>query len=147
MPQAIPRPTDLPPAQHRRSGDQPNSQFHLTNIGDSTAGSSTCVAPHSGSATSPTTSPDRYSRPAGSDPNYTLDREEPAYTPPLRLLSFASRRVRGVPHGPVTAGRVVQVSVGHRALARRPVLFAAARCWAHSAWVRGRVAQALFRHR
>jgi Transposase len=31
----------------------------------------------SGSATSPTTSPDHYSRPADSDPNYTLDCEEP----------------------------------------------------------------------
>jgi hypothetical protein len=31
----------------------------------------------SASATSPTTSPDRFWRPAGSGPNYTLDHEEP----------------------------------------------------------------------
>jgi hypothetical protein len=35
------------------------------------------VAPPSASATSPTTSHDHCSRPADSDPNYTLDREEP----------------------------------------------------------------------
>ena len=39
--------------------------------------SNTPAAPPSGSATSPTTSPDHYSRPADSDPNYTLDCEEP----------------------------------------------------------------------
>src|SRR5262249_39827131 len=43
----------------------------------STAGSNTCGAPPSDSATSPTTSPDPCSRPAASDPDYTLDREEP----------------------------------------------------------------------
>src|SRR3954468_6732226 len=43
----------------------------------STAGSNTSAAPPSGSATSPTTSPDPCSRPAASDPDYTLDREEP----------------------------------------------------------------------
>ena len=43
----------------------------------STAGSSTCAVPHSGSATSRTTSPDRCSRPEASGRNYTLDREEP----------------------------------------------------------------------
>jgi len=32
----------------------------------------TYAAPHSASATSPTTSPDRYSTPAASDPNYTV---------------------------------------------------------------------------
>ncbi len=47
----------------------------LTCIGDSTAGSSTYAAPPSDSATSPTTLPDPYSRPADSDPDYTLDRE------------------------------------------------------------------------
>ena len=43
----------------------------------STADSNTSAAPPSGSATSPTTSPDPYSRPAASDPDYTLDCEEP----------------------------------------------------------------------
>ena len=37
----------------------------------------TSEAPPSGSATSPTTSPDAYSKPADSDPDYTLDSEEP----------------------------------------------------------------------
>jgi len=41
------------------------------------ADSSTCAAQPSGSAISPTTSPDRCWRPAASEPNYTLDREEP----------------------------------------------------------------------
>jgi transposase len=43
----------------------------------STAGSSTCAVPRSGSATSRTTPPDRCSRPEASGRNYTLDREEP----------------------------------------------------------------------
>jgi hypothetical protein len=38
---------------------------------------STSAARPSGSGTSPTTSPDRCSKPAGSDPNYTVDCEEP----------------------------------------------------------------------
>ncbi len=38
------------------------------------AGSSTCAAPPSASATWPTTSPDPYSRPAASDATYTLTR-------------------------------------------------------------------------
>jgi dienelactone hydrolase len=37
------------------------------------------LAVHSASATSPTTSPDPCWKPAASDPNYTLDREEPDY--------------------------------------------------------------------
>ena len=37
-----------------------------------TAAWSTCAAPPSASATSPTTSPDPYSRQADSDPDYTL---------------------------------------------------------------------------
>jgi hypothetical protein len=45
----------------------------------STAGSNTSAALRSGSATSPTTSPDPSSKPAGSDPNYTPDCEEPDY--------------------------------------------------------------------
>lgn len=43
----------------------------------STADSNTSAAQHSASATSPTTSPDHYSKPAASDHNYTLDHEEP----------------------------------------------------------------------
>jgi len=43
----------------------------------STADSNTSAAPSSDSATSPTTSPDRCWRPAASDPDYTLDHEEP----------------------------------------------------------------------
>jgi len=45
----------------------------------STAASSTSAAPHSGSATSPTTSPDHCWKAAASDPNYTLDYEEPLW--------------------------------------------------------------------
>jgi hypothetical protein len=40
----------------------------------------TCRRPPSGSATSPTTSPDHSSRPAASDPNYTVDCDEPVFT-------------------------------------------------------------------
>src|SRR5699024_10650446 len=60
-------PTDLP----RRSMDDWN----------------TCAARPSGSATSPTTSHDRSSRPADSDPTYTLDPDEPRTRPviPARL--------------------------------------------------------------
>src|SRR5690625_5036075 len=42
----------------------------------------TCAAQPSGSATSPTTSHDRSSRPADSDPTYTLDPDEPLITGP-----------------------------------------------------------------
>jgi len=41
----------------------------------------TCEDPPSASATSPTTSPDAYSRPAASDPDYTLVRDEPNKAP------------------------------------------------------------------
>jgi hypothetical protein len=41
------------------------------------ADSNTCAAPPSASGTSPTTSPDHYSRPADSGPNYTLKYDEP----------------------------------------------------------------------
>jgi len=44
----------------------------------STAAWNTYAAPLSGAATSQTTSPDPYSRPAASEPDYTLDHEEPA---------------------------------------------------------------------
>jgi hypothetical protein len=40
----------------------------------------TAAAQPSASATSPTTSPDRFWRPAGSGPDYTLDHEEPVYS-------------------------------------------------------------------
>ena len=43
----------------------------------STDASNTCADPPSASATSPTTSPDHSWRAADSDPNYTLDCEEP----------------------------------------------------------------------
>src|SRR6266540_3524774 len=43
----------------------------------STAASNISAAQPSASATSPTTSRDRFWRPAGSDPDYTLDHEEP----------------------------------------------------------------------
>ncbi|MEL7668753.1 MAG: hypothetical protein AAGU73_11235, partial [Actinomycetota bacterium] len=42
--------------------------------------SNTSAAPPSASATSPTTSPDLYSRPADSDPDYTLNCDEPSKT-------------------------------------------------------------------
>ena len=45
----------------------------------STAASNTSEDPPSASATSPTTSPDAYLRPADSDPNYTVDCEEPVH--------------------------------------------------------------------
>jgi len=41
------------------------------------AGSNTSAAPPSASATWPTMSPDHSSRPADSDPNYTVDCDEP----------------------------------------------------------------------
>src|SRR3954453_2596586 len=49
----------------------------------STAGSNTSEAQPSASATSPTTSPDAYSKPADSDPDYTLDSEEPRNCQPI----------------------------------------------------------------
>ncbi len=57
---------------------------------------------HSGSATSPTTSPDACWRAVGSDPDYTMDREEPANGPLLRpsnartRLKTAALSTRGV---------------------------------------------------
>ena len=64
----------------------------------STADSNTSAAPPSASATSPTTSPDRYWKPADSDPNYTLNHEEPARpntsanAPTNRLGTYHARR-------------------------------------------------------
>ena len=43
----------------------------------STDALNTYAAPHLGSVTSPTTSPAASSKPADSDPNYTLNYEEP----------------------------------------------------------------------
>src|SRR5665648_95780 len=81
MPQALPRPPDLPLPQQRRSNRGTPARHDLTDIGDSTVDSSTCAAPPSASATSPTTSPAACSRPAASDPNYTLDCDEPSSCP------------------------------------------------------------------
>ena len=53
-----------------------------------------CAAPHSRSATSPTTSPDPCSRPEASDPNYTLDWDEPLMvkcSPPDDLAELRQR--------------------------------------------------------
>src|SRR5690606_14398501 len=47
----------------------------------STAASSTYAAPPSASGTSPTTSPEACSRPGASDPDYTLDCDEPVNGP------------------------------------------------------------------
>jgi hypothetical protein len=52
-----------------------------------TAASNISAAQPSASATSPTTSPDRFWRPAGSGPNYTLDHEEPAIMRVLRAIA------------------------------------------------------------
>src|SRR5665647_1031154 len=90
MPQALPRPPDLPPPQQRRSNRGTPARHDLTDIGDSTAASSTYAAPPSASATSPTTSPDHSWRPADSDPNYTLDCEEPD----IGRLEYAAERSR-----------------------------------------------------
>jgi hypothetical protein len=51
----------------------------------STAASNTPAAQPSASATSLTTSPDRFWRPAGSGPDYTLDHEEPLIRSSLRI--------------------------------------------------------------
>jgi transposase len=59
----------------------------------STDASNTSAAQHSGSATSPTTSPEACSRPAGSDHDYTLNREEPVK--PLAVDAFSLRLFRG----------------------------------------------------
>src|SRR5659263_65241 len=56
----------------------------------SVAASSTYAAPPSGSATSPTTSPAASSRPAASDPNYTLDCDEPANSHLPGVLLFGA---------------------------------------------------------
>ena len=54
----------------------------------STDDSNTYAAPPSGSATSPTTSPDASSNPAASDPNsYTLDWDEPLYASPTAWIN------------------------------------------------------------
>ena len=63
----------------------------------STDDSNTSAAPHSGSATSPTTSPDRYSSPADSDHDYTLDCEAPGWffeRPAVRSTTMTNRMER-----------------------------------------------------
>lgn len=55
------------------------------------AGSSTSEAPPSASATWPTTSPDPSSNPAASDPNYTLNCEEPGWSPSRRRSGVGVR--------------------------------------------------------
>jgi hypothetical protein len=52
----------------------------------------TSADPLSGSETSPTRSPDRYSRPAASDPNYTLNHDEPVI---IRGHAFVQNLRRG----------------------------------------------------
>jgi hypothetical protein len=54
----------------------------------STAAWNTSAAPPSASATSPTTSPEACSRPAASDPDYTLHWDEPVIRALNRMLSF-----------------------------------------------------------
>jgi hypothetical protein len=71
----------------------------------STAGSSTCAVPHSGSATSRTTSPDRCSRPEASGRNYTLDREEPDVHPSTR------QRIKALVGGPAQEDSQVRLGV------------------------------------
>ena len=86
----------------------------------STAGSNTSAAPRSGSATSPTTSPDHYSRPAASDPDYTPVCEEP----PKCRTDPERRRARA---GPVPAGAGGDAGAAHLQLRppRHHTLFAA----------------------
>jgi hypothetical protein len=67
----------------------------------STDASSTCVAPPSASATSPTTSTDYCSRAAASDPSYTLDCEEPVFA---LLRPWLGHGVRLRPPGVVSRG-------------------------------------------
>jgi hypothetical protein len=79
----------------------------------STAASNSSAAQPSAFATSPTTSPDRFWRPAGSDPDYTLDHEEPHRLTDLRFPVWTR------PAGP----RWVRASVARasaRACSRRP---------------------------
>ena len=59
----------------------------------STADSNTSAAPPSASATSPTTSPAACSRPAASDPDYTLDCDEPGW----RQMRLSCGRRVGTP--------------------------------------------------
>ena len=60
----------------------------------STDASNTYAAPHLGSATSPTTSPAASSKPEDSDPNYTLNYEEPVNRVPRELASGFLDRVK-----------------------------------------------------
>ncbi len=73
--QAAPHP-DQATRRHPRLLRPPPFQ-QRTHRSDQRTASNTYAAPPWASATSPTTSPDHYSRPAGSDQIYTLDCEEP----------------------------------------------------------------------
>src|SRR5665647_1077416 len=55
MPQALPRPPDLPPPQQRRSNRGTPARHDLTDIGDSTASSSSTDASPAATATATTT--------------------------------------------------------------------------------------------
>lgn len=74
------------------------------------------VAPRSGSATSPTTSPDRCSRPAGSGRNYTLGCEEPVtlasipahgFRPALRCAQVRSASAASAPTAVTAASATI----------------------------------------
>ena len=70
--------TDTQETRRRRPGLLRPARHHPTDRPKrSTAASNTSADPPWDSATSPTTSPDRYWKPADSDPNYTLNHEEP----------------------------------------------------------------------
>ena len=86
-----PRP-HLDETRRRRAGLlRPSRSQQRTHRGDQRHGSNTSAAPPSGSATSPTTSPDAYSKPEDSDPDYTLDSEEPS------ILGWVTSRLASSP--------------------------------------------------
>ena len=72
--------------------------------------------PHLGSATSPTTSPAASSKQEDSDPNYTLNYEEPVYFCSLeaqQLFDYGNYPVLGVGWGLVVSGSFdAGISVG-----------------------------------
>src|SRR5690606_15441755 len=123
--QALPRPPDLPPSQRCYRSDIRG----LTYIGDSTDDWSTYAARPSASATSPTTSPDRSSRPAASGRGYTLDCEEPIYVRG-HTRTLAGIDLRGAHPGAQRLGMNIQLG---RDTPDRPML-------------RGRVSDRLQRH-
>ena len=106
-----PRP-DPEEARRRRAGLlRPARHQQRTRPRRSTAASNTSAAPPSASATSPTTSPDPCSRPADSDPDYTLDCEEP--------VLFADQRRR---HRQRSSAAKVGTSLAEPRPAHRPSL-------------------------